>query len=145
MPRIDVDARQIRFDWMGTYSCSCCLQFCRPVHLWSSRRRCLAQKWPSQNEQSPTIRRGVDEQVLKEQRFFDGPPPRNRRTRLTVAPSSTAQSLSEASSFSTEPEKTRRCIEAGKWWFSCKFCLTEAMESDSLASSVRTRDEKAAS
>ena len=27
-----------------------------PLHLWSSRRRCLPQKWPWQKEQSPTMR-----------------------------------------------------------------------------------------
>lgn len=52
-----------------TYSWSCCLQLWRPMQSCCSRSLCLEQKWPSQNPQSPTPRRGAEIHDLNEHRF----------------------------------------------------------------------------
>ena len=41
-----------------------------PAHLWSSSRRCLPQKWPLQNAQSPAIRWAASLHSLKEHFVF---------------------------------------------------------------------------
>lgn len=41
--------------WAFSRETGCVLTSSRPSHLWSSNRRCLPQKWPSQKPQSPTI------------------------------------------------------------------------------------------
>lgn len=48
------------------------LQSSSPSHLWSSNIRCLPQKCPSQNPQSPTIRCAASLHSLKEHLIFLG-------------------------------------------------------------------------
>ena len=53
------------------------LQSSSPLHLWSSNIRCLPQKCPEQNPQSPMIRCAGSLQSLNVQRsFLGGMPPR---------------------------------------------------------------------
>lgn len=56
--------------FMAFLSCALSLQNCKPWQRWSSNKRCLAQNFPEQWLQEPTIRNGGELQEVNEHLFF---------------------------------------------------------------------------